>query len=50
MSKGKQMGCPDRPMVHCDAACLNGEAQARQYGTDADDIVWDDRIGSYRDE
>jgi hypothetical protein len=50
MSEGKQMVCRDRPMVHCDAACFDGEAPARQYGTDNDDIVWDDRTGPYGDE
>lgn len=50
MSEGKQMVCRDRPMVHCDAACFNGEAPAQQYGTDDDDIVWDDRTGPYGDE
>jgi len=44
------MVCRDRPMVHYDTACFNGEAPARQYGTDDDDIVWDDRTGPYGDE
>jgi len=35
----------DRPMVHCDAACFNGEAPARQYGADDHEILWDDRTG-----
>ena len=46
---GKQMGCRDRPMVHCDPACFKGDAPTQQYGTD-DDIDWDDRIGTYDDE
>ena len=50
MSEVKQMVCRDRPMFHFDAACFNGEAPARQYGTDNDDIVWDDRTGPYGDE
>ena len=49
MIDGKQMGCRDRPMVHCDPACFKGDAPAQQYGND-DDIDWDDRIGTYDDE
>lgn len=48
MANGKQMVCRGRPIVHCDPDCFKGEAPVNLYGTDDDNIVWEDR--AYDDE
>lgn len=48
MADGKQMVCRGRPIVHCDPACFRGEAPVNLYGTEDDNIVWEDR--AYDDE
>lgn len=48
MADGKQMVCRGRPIVHCDPGCFKGEAPVSLYGTDDDNIVWEDR--AYDDE
>ena len=48
MVEGKQLVCRGRPLLHCDPACFKGETAVKLYGTDDDDIVWEDRV--YDDE
>jgi hypothetical protein len=48
MADGKQMVCRGRPILHCDPVCFKGETAVELYGTDDDNIVWEDQ--GYDDE